>query len=57
LRKAADRTSVAQTVKKHKGSEQTIYSSREHFGGLQPADMTRLNSPEAERAEPLIALR
>ncbi len=30
----ADRTSVAETAKKHKVSEQTIYAWRKHFGEL-----------------------
>ena len=30
----ADRTSVAETAKKHKVSEQTIYVWRKHFAGL-----------------------
>ena len=38
----ADRTSVAETAKKHEVSEQTIYGWRKHFGGLQPADVKRL---------------
>ena len=30
----ADRTSVAETAKKHKVSDQTIYAWRKHFGAL-----------------------
>ena len=35
----ADRTSVAEAAKKHKVSEQTIYSWRKHFGELSPSDV------------------
>ena len=35
----ADRTSVAETAKKHKVSEQTIYAWRKHFGELSPQDI------------------
>jgi putative transposase len=34
----ADRTSVAEAVKKNKVSEQTIYAWREHFGAMEPTD-------------------
>jgi transposase-like protein len=47
----ADRGSVAETAKKHKVSEQTIYGWRKHFGGLQPADVKRLKTLEAENAK------
>ena len=47
----ADRTSVAETAKKYKVSEQTIYGWRKHFGGLQPADVKRLKTLEAENAK------
>jgi putative transposase len=47
----ADRTSVAETAKKHKVSEQTIYGWRKHFGGLRPADVKRLKALEAENAK------
>jgi putative transposase len=33
LLREADRTSVAETAKKHKVSEQTIYVWRKHFAG------------------------
>ncbi len=36
----ADRTSVAETAKKHKVSEQTIYAWRKHFGELSPQDIS-----------------
>ena len=31
----ADRSSVAETAKKHKVSEQSIYARRKHFGELR----------------------
>ncbi len=37
----ADRTSVVETAKKHKVSEQTIYAWRKHFGELSPQDVKR----------------
>jgi putative transposase len=47
----ADRTSVAETAKKHKLSEQTIYAWRKHFGELAPSDVKRLKALEAENAK------
>ena len=44
----ADKTSVAEAAKKNKVSEQTIYSWRNHFNGLQPQDVKRLKALEAE---------
>ena len=46
----ADRTTVAEAAKKHKLSEQTIYSWRKHFGELAPTDVKRLRTLEAENA-------
>ena len=46
----ADRTSVAETAKKHKVSEQTIYAWRKHFGELSPQDVKRLRTLEGENA-------
>jgi transposase-like protein len=46
----ADRSSVAETAKKHGVSEQTIYNWRKHFGELEPADIKRLRALEAENA-------
>ena len=46
----ADRSSVAESAKKHKVSEQTIYSWRKHFGELAPSDVKRLRTLEAENA-------
>ena len=55
----ADRGSVAETAKKHKLSEQTIYSWRKHFGELAPVDVKRLRALEAEnnRLKRLLAER
>ena len=36
---------------KHKVSEQTIYTWRKRFGGLEPADVKRLRQLEAENAQ------
>jgi putative transposase len=47
----ADRTSVAETAKKHKVSEQTIYVWRKHFAGVAPADVKRLKALELENAK------
>ena len=47
----ADRTTVAETAKKHKVSEQTIYVWRKHFAGLAPADVKRLKTLELENAK------
>ena len=44
----ADRSSVAETGKKHKISEATIYAWRKHFGGLEVADVKRLKALELE---------
>ena len=46
----ADRGTVAETAKKHKLSEQTIYSWRKHFGELAPVDVKRLRALEGENA-------
>ena len=46
----ADRTSVAETAKKHKVSEQTVYAWRKHFGELSPQDIKRLRGVECENA-------
>ena len=47
----ADRTSVAEVARKHKVTEQTIYSWRQKFGTLDPADIKRLRELEAENAK------
>ena len=55
----ADRSTVAETARKHKLSEQTIYSWRKHFGELAPVDVKRLRALEAEnnRLKRLLAER
>jgi len=47
----ADRTSVAEVARKHKVTEQTIYSWRQKFGAMDPADVKRLRQLEAENAK------
>jgi len=47
----ADRSSVAEVARKHKVSEQTIYTWRRIYGQLQTADVKRLRSLEAENAK------
>ena len=46
----ADRTSITEVAKKHRVSEQTIYTWRKRFGKLEPADVKRLRALEAENA-------
>ncbi len=55
----ADRTTVAEAVKKHKVSEPTIYAWRKHFGQLEVADVKRLKALELEnsRLKKLLAER
>jgi transposase-like protein len=47
----ADKASVPEVARKHKVSEQTIYTWRRRFGELQPADIKRLRQLEAENAK------
>ena len=47
----ADRTSVAEVARKHKVTEQTIYSWRQKFGAMDPADIKRLRELEAENTK------
>ena len=47
----ADRTSVADVARKHKITEQTLYSWRKKFGALAPTDIKRLRELEAENAK------
>ena len=47
----ADRGSVAEVARKHKVSEQTLYTWRKKFGELEPADIKRLRELEAENAK------
>ena len=46
----ADRSSVAEVARKHKVSEQTIYTWRQKFGALEPVDVKRLRALEGENA-------
>lgn len=50
LLREADGSSVAEGARKHKISEQTINIWRRKFGALDPADVKRLRSLEAENA-------
>lgn len=47
----ADRGTVAEVARKHKVSEQTIYTWRRTYGELQTADVKRLRTLEAENAK------
>lgn len=55
----ADRTTVAETAKKHKVSDATIYAWRKHFGQVEAADVKRLKALELEnsRLKKLLAER
>jgi len=46
----ADASPVAEVAKKHKLSEQTIYTWRKRFGALQPNDVKRLKQLEQDNA-------
>jgi putative transposase len=46
----ADKAPVAEVAKKQGISEQTIYNWRQHFGGLEAADVKRLKQLEQENA-------
>ena len=46
----ADKNPVAEIAKKHKISEQTIYSWRKRFGAMQGDDVKRLKQFEVENA-------
>jgi putative transposase len=46
----ADRDQVSAVAKRHGISEQTIYTWRKRFGGLQATDVRRLRQLEAENA-------
>jgi len=46
----ADRDQVSAVAKRHGISEQTIYTWRKRFGGLQATDFRRLRQLEAENA-------
>ncbi len=45
-----DRDQVSAVAKRHGISEQTIYTWRKRFGGLQATDVRRLRQLEAENA-------
>lgn len=51
LLREADRTSVAEVARKNKVTEQTIYSWRQKFGAMDPADIKRLRELEAENTK------
>jgi putative transposase len=55
----ADRDLVAAVAKRHGISEQTIYTWRKRFGGLQASDVKRLRQLEVEngRLKKLVAER
>ncbi len=46
----ADQTSVAKAAKKHGVSEQTIYTWRKRFTGMEVADVKQLKKVEQENA-------
>ena len=50
LRKA-EQTSVAETAKKRKVGEQTIYLWRKRFAGMAPADIKRLKDPRSRERQ------
>tara|TARA_B100000674_G_C37420362_1_gene724711 strand:+ start:118 stop:351 length:234 start_codon:yes stop_codon:yes gene_type:complete len=45
-----DARPVSEVTKQHGVSEQTLYSWRKRFGGLETADVKRLRAVEAENA-------
>jgi putative transposase len=47
----ADKVPVAEVAKKHKVSEQSIYTWRKRFGTLEPADVKRLRQLETENGK------
>ena len=55
----ADRDPVSAVAKRHGISEQTIYTWRKRFGGLQASDVKRLRQLEVEngRLKKLVAER
>jgi putative transposase len=48
--RGADRDRVSAVAKRHGLSEQTIYTWRKRFGGLEASDIRRLRQLEAENA-------
>jgi putative transposase len=55
----ADRSPIADVAKKHKVSEQTIYTWRKRFGAMEATDAKRLKALETEnnRLKKLVAER
>jgi putative transposase len=55
----AEKTSIAEVAKKHGVSEQTLYSWRRRFGGMEVPDAKRLKALESEnqRLKKLLAER
>ena len=49
--KDADRTSVAEAARKHKVSDNSIYTWRKHFAGMEPSDVKRLKALEQENSK------
>jgi transposase len=47
----ADKGPVPEVAKRHKVSEQTIYTWRKRYGVLEPADVKRLRQLELENAK------
>lgn len=47
----ADKVPVPEVARKHKVSEQTIYTWRKRFGVLEPADVKRLRQLEVENGK------
>jgi len=47
----ADKLPVPEVARKHKVSEQTIYTWRKRFGALEPADVKRLRQLEVENGK------
>ena len=45
-----DASPISEVAKRHGVSEQTLYSWRKRFGGLETADVKRLRAVEAENA-------
>ena len=50
IMREADRDQVSAVAKRHGVSEQTIYTWRRRFGGLQASDVKRLRQLEGENA-------
>ena len=48
--RAADRDGVPAVAKRHKVSDQTVYTWKKRFGAFQPDDVRRLKQLEQENA-------